>query len=245
MQTLQQRVKGGLNRALSPFLYAIGFVLLLALAKLGLIPSSDQIFSWILGQFESHGLLLVGVAAFIEGLVLVNFYFPGSAVIVLGVASAKGDPARATELVTVVIAAFFVAAQVNYYGGLFGVRRLVLRLGGKRWIERAEKWYARAGGYLVAASYLHPNLGAFVAVACGNARFSWRKFLIISAISITAWNSMWGVLTYSSGRVIREAATNPYLLLTAFLVWTLVSFCWGFLKPAGSGSEDSAPTTTR
>lgn len=227
---LFKRIAVAYRQAFGPLIFTLGFVGLICLADWGVLPDSKHIFAVVSYHFERHGILLVGIAAFIEGIVLLNLYFPGSAIIVLGITSAGGDIRQATLMVASVMLGFFASAQFNYFIGRAGLRPIVIRFGGRRWLERAERWYSHMGQYLVIFAYAHPNLGAFVAVECGNARFTLKRFIAITAISILIWNTIWGLICYFNGHLIRETATNSRLLLGIFAAWTIASFLWGYFR---------------
>lgn len=91
------------------------------------MPPPNEMFAILQDLFERHGLLLVGFAAFIEGVVLINFYFPGSAVILVGVIVAHGNPLLATKTVAITVLSFFVAACLNYAIGYFGMHEVIVR----------------------------------------------------------------------------------------------------------------------
>ena len=227
------RLKNAFSVSLLPAAYSVLFLLLMALWKLFNGPSPEETYASIVQFFTIYGTPVIAISALIEGIVLVNFYFPGSAVILIGVATARGDPLRAAYLIAVVSGAFFVAAQLNYCLGLFGFRKAVLKLGGKAWLARTEKWYAQYGAKVIPLTFIHPNVGAFMSVACGNARFKFVHFAILTFFSIIVWNSFWGVFAYLFPKEVANVATQPMLLLSGFLLWTTFAFLRGwFVAPS-------------
>ena len=174
--------------------------------------------------------MIVALAAFVEGLVLVNIYFPGSAVILIGVVAQKGNAMGATHVVLVTMAAFLISGVVNYAIGYFGLHKVIKRFGGDAWLQQAERWYEQSGHKAILTSYMHPNLGAFVSVACGNARYSFISFLKFAAIGAVAWNTLWGLVVYRFADVAKSAATQSWSVIALLLMWAAFAFIKGFVK---------------
>ena len=226
--TTKQKIKRGLTSAIVPLIYMGLFIILSILWKLFSLPEPDEIFNFILNLFNTYGLIIVGLAAFIEGLVLVNIYFPGSAVILIGVVAKKDDPVGAMQVVIVTIIAFLLAAIVNYALGYFGLYTLIRKLGGGEWLKKAEGWYERSGHRAILTSFIHPNLGAFISVACGNARFPFTKFMLYAVVGALLWNTLWGVVVYNFANIMASAATQGWSVAALLLIWTMVAFVKGW-----------------
>ncbi len=221
---ISSKLRPALVASISPAIYTVLFLLLMVIWHVAKFPSPDRIFDEVSSLYKSHGLWIVGLSAFIEGLVLVNLYFPGSAVILIGVITFRGNPVAAASVVAVTMFAFILAANCNFAIGFFGLHHLIRRLGGGRWLEKAHSWYEAKGCHALLLSYWHPNFGAFVAVACGNGRLNYNRFLRITAIAILAWNTFWGILAYHFASLAKETATQPLILLMFFALWTVGQF---------------------
>lgn len=218
------RWKASTISAIEPALYTLGFFVLILAWNLFELPQGEALFSQLGDIFRRHGLWIVGVSALIEGLVLVNLYFPGSAVIAIAVIALRGQPAQAAMVVGITAVAFVVAAQINFLIGYYGVHALFLRMRGEAFLDRVKLWHARFGKWFIPLSFFHPNFGAFVAVACGKARYSPTKFMSLAASAILFWNTVWGLGVYSFSSAVQKAASNPWFILVALLGWTLVRF---------------------
>lgn len=225
------RSAAGLSAAVTPVLYTCAFLLLMIVWRVFGLPEPDQVYQVVIELFEEHGLVIVAVCAFVEGIVLVNLYFPGSAVIVIGVAAAGGDIPRVVAVVAVTTVAFVLASQVNYFVGFLGLHTIIERFGGTRWLQAAHKRYEKHGILVVPPSFVHPNIGAFMSVTCGLARMTWRHFTALAVASILVWNILWGIVAFYGSNALSEAATRPAYLLLAFAVWCLGAFLLGFARP--------------
>jgi membrane protein DedA with SNARE-associated domain len=226
----KQRMLNGVAGATAPCAYTIGFLLLMLIWRVVDLPSPQEVYDGIVRLYHDYGLVIVAAAAAIEGLVLISLYFPGSGVILIGVAASRGDPTRAVAVVAIVTLAFIVAAQINFVVGYFGLHGLILKMGGSKWLKRAQDRYARNGVYILAPCFVHPNLGGFMSVAAGIGRLQWRKFFIISVASIALWNVFWGFVAYLFAQVVESVATQPFLVLSGLGLWTITAFVWGFLR---------------
>lgn len=242
VNVLARRCRSGLERAAAPFGFTIGFVLLMAIWQLFGLPDAEGLQVSIESFYRRYGLIVVGCGALIEGIVLVNLYFPGSAVIVLGVVSNRGRPIEAAVLVSVASLSFIIASQLNYLIGRLGLQYVIAKCGGKQWLNQAHYRYTRYGVTIIPASFIHPNLGAFVAVVCGVARLDWKAFACLSSVSIVLWNIFWGLVVYSFADAVAKATTHPLILLLILLGWSLAAFVVGVVRhssqtDAGTRSE--------
>ena len=213
MGVTSDRVKAGRDAAMTPLMLLVAFVVLMCLWQgLGL-PNPNVLYSWIVELYQRYGLVIVAIAAFVEGIVLINFWFPGSAVIILGMVASRGNPMQATLIVAVVSLAFSLAAQVNYLIGFAGLHGIVARWGGKEWLNRSRRNYERYGVYTIPPTFVHPNLGAFMSVTCGISRLKWRQFVLISVAATCVWNCVWGVVSYFLADGLANVATNPAMIV--------------------------------
>lgn len=218
------KVRQALITSIGPAVYTCLFLLLMLVWHIAKFPSPERIFEAVSSLYRAHGIWIVGLSAFVEGLVLINLYFPGSAVILIGVITFRGDPIGAASVVVVTMFAFILAANCNYAIGYFGLHNLIKRLGGGPALGKAHRWYEAKGHRAVLLSYWHPNIGAFVAVACGNGRFGYHRFLRFAVIAVFTWNTLWGFLAYHFASLAKETATQPLILLSAFVLWTMSTF---------------------
>ena len=188
--------------------------------------------------FSLHGWWIVGIAAFLEGVAIINLYFPGSLVIVLGVTSSLGKPSLAILMVATTMLGFILSALVNYAIGYYGFHRILLRIGGRQWFDQVQIWHQRYGPRVLLLAYVHPNAGGLMAMACGNARYSFFGFLRPTLIAIILWNTCWGFLVYWLAPTLRAAAATIWPIVVGLAAWTLVTFVRAILrKPLSTPSQ--------
>ncbi|MES2471044.1 MAG: VTT domain-containing protein [Patescibacteria group bacterium] len=234
------KIKQGFVSAAAPLIY-LGLFLLLSLVWWAFsMPEPQYVFNYILNLFDTHGLMIVGLAAFIEGLVLINIYFPGSAVIVIGVIAEKGDAKGAALVVLTTTIAFILSGVVNYFIGYYGLHSIIKKFGGETWLKQAEAWYQRSGNKAILASYMHPNLGAFISVACGNARYNFARFLQYAATASICWNILWGIIVFNFATMMGRAVTQGWPVIVLLLTWAIVVFIKGYRETPKGTAETSA-----
>lgn len=235
---IQTRLWRALIAAGFPLICIVVFSLLMIVWGLLELPPADEVYSTLIALYRKHGLVIVAVAALIEGLVMINVYLPGSAVVLVAVAASRGDPLFGVAIVATASAAFLLAAQVNYALGYYGFHTLVARFGGNRWLETTGAWYRTHGALVLLPSYVHPSVGSFMSVTCGIVRLRWRRFLPLVALAIVLWNSFWGTLAYLLADPVRHVATNPYAVIVGLVVWAVAAGAYGaFRNPEAEASH--------
>ena len=185
------------------------------------LPKDDALIKVINDYFAQHGLWVLFLAALIEGALILGQYFPGGFVIFIGVISAGGNIGRIVTMVTIVSIAFFIAYILNYAVGRFGWYRLFLKLGLKGTLENAQTKLKRHFFWGIMASYWEPNLASITATAAGILQFSFKRFLLYSAISVLSWNTVWGIFVHFAGQTIFEYFGVQYAFIV-FGIWIAI-----------------------
>src|SRR3989344_419822 len=185
------------------------------------LPQDAELIAVINDYFAKHGLWVLFLAALIEGSLILGQYFPGGFVIFIGVISAGDNIARIITVVALVCVAFFIAYIFNYAVGRFGWYRLFLKLGLKGALENAQIKLKRQYFWGIIASYWEPNLASITATAAGILQFSFKRFLLYSAIAVVAWNTIWGIFVHYVGQTIFEYFGVQYAFMV-FGIWILI-----------------------
>ncbi|MBP7708048.1 VTT domain-containing protein [Candidatus Pacearchaeota archaeon] len=226
---MKNKVKTYLGLISIPISLLVAYLILIIIWNLFNLPSGENMVLLIKDYFTKYGLITVFIGALIEGFFLVGQYFPGGFIIFLGVIAAGRDYFRATQVVLVVMIAFFIAYNLNYLVGRYGWHRLFLRFGLKRSLDNAKKGLARRGFSSILLNYWEPNLSSIVATAAGTLKLSWKKFAIYSLIGILIWETFWGVLVFSLGSFALELMGPKYVLIIG-IVWIGAIFANEFLR---------------
>jgi membrane protein DedA with SNARE-associated domain len=212
-------------------LVAIGFFLCLNyLFKLFGLPSPEAIIVSAQKYYEQYGYWVVLIGALGEGALFVNWYFPGSVVVALGVVFARQAGLSVLFMLFLVVIGFFATALFNYALGRFGWYHVFLKLGLKKPLEKVQSKLEDKGLKILFTTYIHPNFGALAATAAGILRLPFWRFFFYSLISIIVWNSLWTVVFYYFGTALLNHV-NILIVVGGVLVYFMfIVFIKGFKK---------------
>jgi membrane protein DedA with SNARE-associated domain len=205
---------------LKPALFWFAIIAVLAIVwKLLDLPSDAELVSIVREWLEKYGLLIIFFGSFIEAILFVGFYFPGSVIIFLGVGLAP-DPLSALLAVLAVSAGMLCGYTINYILGKYGWYRIFLKLGMKSGIENARMKMQKNEVRYIFYTYWNPGLAAFTSTAAGILRLPFKRFLVLMILAILLWNVFWGVVVYSLGESAL-ALLDFKLVLKVIAVWIL------------------------
>ncbi len=203
---------------IKPALFWFSVVGMLAVVwKLLDLPSETEMVAIVSSWLTIYGLYVVLVGSFIESLLFIGIYFPGSIVIFLSVALAPDIKTAIVTVLSVSLGMFF-GYVTNYLLGKYGWYKLFLKLGMKNGIERAQSKMQTNAIRYVFYTYWNPGLAAFTSTAAGILKVSYKRFLALTVSAVLFWNIFWGVLVYSLG----ESA----LVLLDFTVVLKIAAVW-------------------
>lgn len=197
----------------------LGFIA--AYQLLGL-PNSDELVKISESYLARYGYLIVFIAAFIETIPPVNFYLPGSAVVVLSVAFARQGTLNVFVVLAVVVCAFLLAYVLDYFIGKWGWHWLMVRCGLGPALERSRQRVLSHGSSWLWWAYVHPNIGAIAATSCGILRVPFSTFLLHSIGAVVVWVSLWGAIAFLLGKEMIKFLDMRWLVLLVF-VWLILT----------------------
>ena len=200
------------------------FALFSLLYQLFELPEPSRLAEIAQLYFDTYGLYAVFLAAFVEGLFMVNFYFPGSFVIVLGVFFAKGDVEHLVMLGIVISMAWMAVSMVNYYLGRLGFYRVLLFLGKESMVVGMQRWLSRNGRWAIAIAAVHPNFLALGTICFGISRENVLIMMLQIAIALGFWIPFWiSVFAVAVTHVDVTDPRQPYYIMSVLLGWAFVS----------------------
>ncbi len=204
-----------------PLSLSLVYLTMLVIWKSFHFPEGDDLFNATAGYINKYGLWLVFVSAIIEGFLLLGQYYPGGAVIFLGVISAGKNIPRVAEVVAIVSLAFFIAYTLNYIVGKYGWYKLFLKFGLKKPLDNSQAKLAKHQFNAILFSYWEPNLASVTATAAGVLNLPLLKFSFYSLIGIIVWNTIWGTLVASLGKAAFKLMGLKYVILVV-VIWIAV-----------------------
>jgi membrane protein DedA with SNARE-associated domain len=165
----------------------------------------------------------VAVGGFI---VLEDFGIPVPGETILIAASVYAGAGRLSIVAVglVAVAAAIIGDNIGYAIGYFGGRRLVLRYGKyvhltSERLERAERFFDRYGGVVVAGARFVEGLRQLNGIVAGTIRMHWLKFLAFNAVGAVLWVGAWTSIGYLAGGHI----TVIYHTVTRYSLYFLIA----------------------
>lgn len=213
-----------------PLALLIVFGLFVVFYRLLNLPSPEELIRLAKGYYLEYGYLVVFLAALIESFLVINWYLPGSFVIVLGVVFSQGDPMRAINLVGLVIIGFLLMYILNYAVGRYGWYRFLLFLGLKVYLEKTKIQVEKYGLPIIFSTYFHPNFGALTATCAGILKLSFVRFLSYSILATVIWNALWGTIVYFAGETMLNFL-SVWIVFLLLLVWLAVAIIQAVRRP--------------
>ena len=97
--------------------------------------------------------------------------------------------------------------NIGYAIGYFGGHPLVLKFGKylfitKEKLEKAENFFNRHGGKIVALARFVEGLRQVNGIIAGLSDMTWKKFLVFNSIGATLWVILWSLIGYFAGQNI-------------------------------------------
>ena len=181
------------------------------------LPPREALIGLARDYITKYGYLIVFVGAFIESLLVVGWYFPGSLVIFLSVILAP-TPVAAAISVAIVTAALWCGYTLNYFLGKYGWYKVLVAFGVKPYLDEAQAKLTKYGIFAVFTSYWSPGLASFVSTAAGILHYPAYKFLAYSLLAVTLWDIFWGTLVYNLGeRALNMFLSWPFMIFVVLL----------------------------
>lgn len=189
------------------------------------LPNGDELVSIVQRFFDTYGYWALFISSFIEGALVLGFYFPGGVVIFLSVVLAGHDVPRVATIVGLVSGAFVLGLVVDYLLGKYGWYKILVKFGFRRELENAQRRLQRHGVLAIILSYWDINIASMTATAAGILRYPFVRFVVYSAIFITIWNSFWATLIFFIGKgALRFTTGGGKYALILIAGWVVIIF---------------------
>lgn len=214
-------MRAAIEPGLFPLILALFLIIMgLLWEPLGL-PDVPRTIAIVSGLFEKHGATALFLGAFIEGLFMINLYFPGSFVILLAILVSGRTLPELALVAFIAWLAFSMASVVNYLLGKYGFYRLLLFLGSKDVVGKMQGWMHKRGKMTVFLSAVHPNFLAVALVSMGIAQKGLVKSTGLSMIALACWAPVLTALTAFVLPPATEAAGYYWFMVALLLAWAL------------------------
>jgi len=198
-----------------PLSALIFYSTLLLLWSLDIIPPPIEIIAFLETLYQSYGLAGLFVASFLEGIVYLSLYFPGSFVVALAVFLSDGSLNALISISVIVAAALTITAVINYTLG----RHVVLKKSEEKSLPREYK-LASKGLFF---SMLHPSSLGFYFFHAGIEKHNPWKILFVPLVMIPYGLTLAYVL-YGFREPLQKSLESPYLMITIIFIWFIMAF---------------------
>ena len=210
---------GRITRIIAFPLAVLGVFALLYAIWLALdLPPEETLIAIARDYLERYGIVIVIVSAYLEGLLLIGWYFPGTLVIIFALVIAGPDTARVAQIAAVAGLGLLCAYMTNFFAGKHGWYRLLLTFGLREPLERAQKRLTKYGLSAIFTTYRQANLASCISTAAGILQFPLGRFLVLSILAEAFWVTFWATLIFHLGRAALSLAGFRMILLM-ILIW--------------------------
>jgi membrane protein DedA with SNARE-associated domain len=215
-----------------PLIFLLVFASLYLVWELLDLPPEDVLIAIARDYFERYGIVTVLIGAFIEGLILIGWYFPGAIVILAALILAGDDAWRAAQVLLAAVTGLSIAYLVNFLLGKYGWYRLIVALGLREGLERAKARLTRYGLTAIFTTYWQINLASLTSTAAGILHFPLPRFLAISVAACATWTTFWGGMIFFLGQAA-TALVSLRVIIAVVAAWIVGRLLFARLRNRG------------
>ncbi len=170
---------------------------------------------------DHYGYLAVGGFITLEDF---GVPVPGETILIAAAVYAGAGRLNIVAVGLIAILAAVVGDNIGYTVGYFGGRALVLRFGKyvmltSERLDKAEGFFARYGGVVVAGARFIEGLRQANGIVAGTIRMAWRRFLAFNALGATLWVGVWSSAGYLAG----DHITAIYNAVSRYSLYLLIA----------------------
>ena len=200
------------NLPILPTTALIFYLFVILLWNINLIPPPTEIVNFLEGLYNEYGLLGLFIAAFLEGIVYLGLYFPGSLVIALAVFFSNGSFVSLLNISIVVTIALTITAFINYFLGK--------HISFKENNKISEHKESNKGLF---ASMIHPNILAFYFFNEGiEKRGLWK--IVFIPLGMIPYGLFLAYFLYIFSDFARQRFESPLFLFSLIVIWLVIAF---------------------
>ena len=182
--------------------------------KINLIPSPIEIVNFLEFLYHQYGLFGLSIASFLEAIVYLGLYFPGSFIIVLSVFLSDGSFLALLSISIVVAISITVASFINYFLG----RHISFKKSDPQEIVHHKKL---SKSFFL--SMLHPNILAFYFFNAGlEKRGLWKIAWV--PIFMIPYGLFYAYLLFALSDFVKQRLDNPWTLFFVIMIWLIIAF---------------------
>lgn len=218
--------------SVSPFIFLAIYITFIIFFKIK-FPDPQSFIEIIKNLYSTHGYVLIFLGAFLEGLFPVGFYFPGSAIVILGAAFSRTGIVAYPLVLLIGTSGLVLGYICNYILGRYGLYKVLSGMGFKEGIESAKHKLVQHQTKTIILGYFIPSSASFLSLASGVLHVPFRKFLLLSIFAQSMWGFIWGTIAYWFGIPFVEFVLK-YFFIIIFVVlgiWIVRKLLKGKINP--------------
>lgn len=207
------------------FYGALGVAIIFGLGFLIPLPykTFDEFVELLRELYTNYGYWVVFLGSLVEGLLVISWYFPGSAMVLLAAAFSAEGILSFPLVILLAVCALSISYNVNYFLGKYGWYRLLKKLGAEVGIKEAQERIQKYRGRAIFGGFITPGLAVVFSTAAGILGFPYKYFLIVSFLSVLFWVFLWGSLAFLFGLTLIEFSMKYWWVWTGaillYLLW--------------------------
>ena len=195
------------------------------------LPPEETIIAAAKVYLDRYGLAIVLVCAYLEALLVIGWYFPGTLVIIVAMIVATAEPVRYVETAAVGGIGLYLGQVTNFFAGKHGWYRVLLAFGLREPLENAKRRLTKYGLSAIFTTYWQANLASCISTAAGILQFPARRFAVLALLAQTLWFAFWATLIFVAGpAALSLAGFRMILLLILIWIGARLLYRWKFEK---------------
>lgn len=191
------------------------------------LPNKNELLIILKDFFDKYGLIIVFLAAIVEGLFLVGWYVPGGTVMFIGVILAGKNIALVLLNGLIITIGLLLAYALNYLIGYYGWYKLLKKFGQGEQLDKYKIKIQKDLGTGLFLSYWHPNIAVWASTAAGILKINFKQFFWRSVFVLFIWNLLWGALVYILGEKALAIASFKFIFMI-ISIWILIKLLLGY-----------------
>ena len=192
----------------------IFYLFMVSLWNFNLIPPPMEIVNFLENLYNKYGLFGLAIATFLEGVVYLGLYFPGSFIIALAVFFSDGSFTSLLSISLVVAITLTITAFINYFLG----RLLSFKENHKHNLDKHKE---PSKGLF--ASMLHPNILAFYFFNEGIQKKGLWKIAFVP-LGMIPYGLFLAYLLYAFSDFAKQRLESPFFLFMLIVIWLIIAF---------------------
>jgi membrane protein DedA with SNARE-associated domain len=195
------------------------------------LPPEQTIVAVARSYLDRYGLAIVLVCAYLEALLVIGWYFPGTLVMIFAMIVAVSNPLRYLETAAIAAVGLYCGQVTNFLAGKYGWYRLLLAFGLREPLENAKRRLVKYGLSAIFTTFWQANLASLISTAAGILQFPERRFIALALVAQALWFAFWSTLIFALGpAALALAGFRMILFLILLWIAARLIYRWKFEK---------------